>query len=1157
MFRRARKSGRGGDPDPAEMVEAFLTLRQAYLQTGDSRLLLAAPEFAKLAVFSCPPGHPSRVRVLAEACIVLRMVHEATGNPSLLAEAIAAGRLALAQTPASDPAYPEVLSSLGNALQDEFERSKDSAALTEAAECYRTALRRLSPRHPELPGMLTNLANTLQRRAQHAYDGGAGGDDGSLDEAIAVYRRALHAAVPGSLSFANTQANLGSALMLRLTRNASMVTLDEAAQMLRAALDGLPSGHPGRAGVALQLSALDQVRAAMPDEPPGSGDDRPDDVINTASSMLQTYESNGDLPLLTGAISLLRPLLAADWAGTEVSRHHATHTLGTALWSLFERTGDLAALDESASLLQAAAGIDEAPEEQRLSSQSNLAGVLRLRASHTGRRADLERAVELSRTVLARTPASDPYYPGRLGGLAGLLRTLAYWTGDPGLAREAVEVQLSAIAAHEAAGGADAVPPSAYSDLGLYLMAVYQMSGDRAPLDLAVAQCRRAVMRTAPAHLLYPRFQANLGLVLHVRYRAGGPDRDLAAAADAARSAVAATPSGHPNQAQRAVLLADVLWDRFRSGRDPGVLDEVIQTASVAAAAAPEGHEDWARIRDLLARAHAMRVSDAGGDPAELTLAAGLFGEIAASASVPASARVWAAWSQTAPLLAAGDLEGALRAAALAVELLPKVARRNLARADQERPLAQLSGLASTAAALAIGAGKPELALTLLEQGRGILLSQALDSRTDLTALENSHPALAADFQRLRDLLDPAPDPVPPGEPGLSAQRRDALAAEWDDLLGRIRSLPEFGDFLVPPGAADLAARCTRGTVAVINVSDLRCDALVLSADGLRVVPLPDLSFKDAAARAEEFRSGIARAWQPGIAADAVAATLGWLWDAIAAPVLTAMGAVSAPAEGTPWPRLWWVPTGPLAFLPLHAAGDQAGGAVVDWVISSYLPTVRSLPAPADHAASAGRAGPVPPTGAAVAMPVTPDATDLRYAAAEVAHLAARVPGTEVLTGEQATGTAVRTALARHAWAHFACHAVSSATDAAAAQLLLYDHQDDPLTIRDIAGLRNIRGELAYLSACDTAQGPVPLADEAVHLTGTFHMAGYTHVIGTLWSVADRVAAEVARIVYEDITTPAPDAAQTARALHRAIREIRVGYPDTPAYWAAYIHVGP
>ncbi len=1176
MFRRSRRSDYGGDRDPVDVVQAFLTLREAYRETGDARLLLAAPQFARLAMSSCPPGHPRRVLVLAEACMLLRMAFEATANPSLLAEAIQTGRAAVAQTPASDPGYPGLLSSLGNALQDEFDRAEDPAALTEAAECYRTALRQLPPGHPELPGMLTNLANTLLRRAQHS------GDDGVLDEAIAAYRRALHTGVPGNLSYANTQANLGSALMLRLTRHASMVTVNEAAQMLRGALDGLPAGHPGRVGLAAQLSALDRERAAAPGESPGNDEHAggSDDIINMASSMLQTYESNGDLPLLTEAIGLLRKLLGTNRPSAEadanaadgpsaanplnaVGRHLATHTLGTALWSLFERTGDLAVLDEAADLLQTATEIEDAPAELRLSSQANLAGVLNLRASHTARRSDLERAVELTRSLVARTPEDDPHRPGRMSLLAGTLRALTYWTADSESAREAVDVQRSAIAAD--AAGSGEIPPSALSDLGMYLMAVHDLSGDRPALDEAVEQCRRAVAQTAPAHLLYPRFQGNLGLVLSVRYRAAGNDADLTAAEDAARSAVAGTPAGHPNQAQRAMLLADVLWCRFQNDRDPDVLNEVIDNASIAAAAAPEGHQDWARIRALIARARTMRVLDAGGDPAELTLAAALFGEIAASSGVPVSERVSAAWSQTGPLLAADDHAGALRAATVAVELLPKVARRNLARADQERPLAQLSGLASTAAALAIGAGQPELALTLLEQGRGILLSQALDNRADLTALKDRDAGLAADFERLRDLLDPAPGAVTAGEAGqaaapslahagLSTQRRDTLAAEWDELLTRIRSLPGFDDFLMPPGVTDLAARCARGPVAVINLSYLRCDALILSTEGLQVVPLPDLRLKDAATRARELRSAVAAAWQPGAAADRLADTLTWLWGTVAAPVLNAIGAASAPAEGAPWPRLWWVPTGPLVFLPLHAAGlhsddPAAGGAVIDRVISSYLPTVRSLPSPADLA------DPLPATAVAVAMPSTPDAGDLRYTAAEVAHVAARIPGTEVLTGDQATSAAVRGALARHTWAHFACHAVGST--AATARLLLHDHKHHPLTLRDIAALRNGGAELAYLSACDTAHGPVDLADEAVHLTGTFHLAGYTHVIGTLWAVADQIAAEVAGIVYDDIATPVPDASLAAPALHHAIREIRARYRDTPALWAAHIHVGP
>jgi hypothetical protein len=706
------------------------------------------------------------------------------------------------------------------------------------------------------------------------------------------------------------------------------------------------------------------------------------------------------------------------------------------------------------------------------------------------------------------------------------------------------------------------VPSWALSDLGLYLATLEQLTGDHSVLDEAVRQCRRAVEQTSSGHRLYPRLQANLGAVLSLRYRSAGDDGDLAAAADVAWAAFAATPEGHPNRAERGLLLGNLLWYRYLAGRDRAVLDEIIQTATIAAEAAPPGHHQWAQVSELLARARAVRGRSDGGSPADLMAAATLLGEVAGNASVPASTRVAASWQRAAPLQALGDQAGALRSAVAAVDLLPQVAPRNLMRADQERPLAGFHGLASGAAALAIAAGDPELALALLEQGRGILLRLAVENRTDLTALKERQPALAAEFERLRDLLDPAPaanlSELSPAHAGQAAERRKALTAEWDGLVGRIRGVPGLADFLRPPTAAELAARCARGHVAIINVSGFfRCDALVLGPDGVRVVPLPGLSFEDAAARAEAFQSDVTAAWEPGAAAGRVADTLGWLWDVIAAPVLDAIGVAGPPATGAPWPRVWWVPTGPLAFLPLHAAGRlPAADTVLDRVISSYLPTVRSLPDPV----TAGRtapAGTAQPTALAVAMRETPGMVDLRTAEEEAAHVAARVPGTTVLKGTQATSAAVRGLLPRHAWAHFACHAVSSPVDAAGAQLLLHDHQDRQLTVRDIAALRNDRAELAYLSACDTAHGPQRLADEAIHLTGTFHLAGYPHVIGTLWSIADPVAAAVARSVYDDITTPVPDAGKTAEALHKAIRQARDVAPDTPAIWAAHIHVGP
>ncbi|KAJ7748283.1 hypothetical protein DFH07DRAFT_775743 [Mycena maculata] len=46
--------------------------------------------------------------------------------------------------------------------------------------------------------------------------------------------------------------------------------------------------------------------------------------------------------------------------------------------------------------------------------------------------------------------------------------------------------------------------------------------------------------------------------------------------------------------------------------------------------------------------------------------------------------------------------------------------------------------------------------------------------------------------------------------------------------------------------------------------------------------------------------------------------------------------------------RIWWCPTGPLAFLPIHAAGlygkDQAFGSTLsDFLISSYTPSLTAL----------------------------------------------------------------------------------------------------------------------------------------------------------------------------------------------------------------------
>jgi hypothetical protein len=170
---------------------------------------------------------------------------------------------------------------------------------------------------------------------------------------------------------------------------------------------------------------------------------------------------------------------------------------------------------------------------------------------------------------------------------------------------------------------------------------------------------------------------------------------------------------------------------------------------------------------------------------------------------------------------------------------------------------------------------------------------------------------------------------------------------------------------------------------------------------------------------------------------------------------------------------------------------------VLDRVVSSYIPTVRAL----EHARSRPA---VDSAGIVVtAMPNTPGAADLPGVLSETRTLQQRFPNACVLLGHNATRDNVLTQLAQHPIAHFACHANTVATSPSHSHLLLHD---DRLTTMDISAQSLIRAKLAYLSACATTETHPALADEAIHITAAFQLAGYAHVIGALWPIMDNIA---------------------------------------------------
>ncbi|MFG2072187.1 CHAT domain-containing protein [Nonomuraea maritima] len=467
-----------------------------------------------------------------------------------------------------------------------------------------------------------------------------------------------------------------------------------------------------------------------------------------------------------------------------------------------------------------------------------------------------------------------------------------------------------------------------------------------------------------------------------------------------------------------------------------------------------------------------------------------------------------------------------------------------------------LARMASDQAAAAADGGDPAAALEALEEGRGRILTSAVNARVELENLRAADAGLAARFvavrERVRPLLE---NPGREAGPGEQAALR-AVAEEWTEVSGRIQALPEFGRFLMPLplGVPDLRPVAADGPVVVVNVNRRRCDALILTTDGVRLVPLPYLRAAELADQAEAFHDAVQAAHASsgllaGQAERVLLDTLGWLWDVVAEPVLGELGLTESP-EGLLRPRLWWSPTGPLTFLPLHAAGrpDVPGASVLDRVVPSYTPTLRALM----HSRS--RAVPAARSGLSVAMPVTPGQAPLPRTAAEAVEVASLVRGA-TLVGPDASREAVLAALPRAAVAHFACHAGSDPRDPSASHLLLHD---GPLGLSEIGRLQLDGAELAYLSACATARGGSSLADEAIHLASAFQLAGYGQAVATLWEIGDDVAARTAAAFHRELgaALDTPERLPGARALHAVTRRLREAVPDRPSAWAAFLHAG-
>ena len=148
---------------------------------------------------------------------------------------------------------------------------------------------------------------------------------------------------------------------------------------------------------------------------------------------------------------------------------------------------------------------------------------------------------------------------------------------------------------------------------------------------------------------------------------------------------------------------------------------------------------------------------------------------------------------------------------------------------------------------------------------------------------------------------------------------------------------------------------------------------------------------------------------------------------------------------------------------------------------------------------------------------------------------------------------------------HFACHGVSNHVDPLNSYLVLQENASpmpkiDKITVRQISEASLTNAKIAYLSACSTAENKAQqLADEVIHLASGFQVAGFSHVIASMWVADDQVCFQVAKGFYEQVVANLPTRQSNeaiAAALHGSVEKIRSRYSKAPLQWAPFIHIG-
>ena len=1123
-------------------------------QNFDLVSLKNAIEYSQEAVDLTPKGNPNRFALLNNISLQLSIRYSREGKQEDLTRAIEYSQEAIDLIPRRNPNRAAVLITLGNHLSIRYRREGKQEDLIRAIEYGQEAIDLTPTENSDRAARLDTLSNLLCTRYRRE------GKQVDLTQAIEYGREAIDLTPtdkPGRAARLNT---LSYGLYSRYEREGKQEDLIQAIEYGREAVNRTPKGNPNRAAHLTTLS----------------------------HGLCSQYEREGKQEDLTQAIEYNQEIV--DLITTRnPNRASSLNNLSNVLCSRYSREGKQEDLTQAIAYSREA--IDLTPEKNpdRISFISNLSISLSKQYERNGRQEDLTQAIEYSREVIGLTSIGDPQRAARLGTLSTHLSTRYEREGRQEDLMKAIDYSQEAVNLIPK-GNPDRI--ALLNTLSSCLSTLYERDGKLGDLTQAIEYCQEAVDLTLKRNPDRASSLNNLSCKICMRYIREETEEDLAQIIEYSREAIDLTPKGNPNRAAFLTTLSGHLSKRYQR---EGKQEDLVQAIKCSREACEDlnsppslrllgcriavdlltSSQRWEEAQNLLKdglkilpflishlsskldQEHMMKsISGLAATGCAVSLQCNNDGyhaiEILESGRGTINRLTINSRNDLSPLF----------------ESYPQLAKRfEDLRILVNAPSESMKGAGKTISARSTLVSELNELISEVRTKEGFENFQAPSLKDQLleTAAENirvflntTHfrtdaiivhgngnvqtlPLKQSVFQNSSNYFGKLQNRFGYNDHGVwaqsNAEMRNFLEWLWDQVVE-----PVFNAFKLEPLKVLYEYDSPVNQIEANDLSRIRNTNGPRCPESDQLVILQKLMKK-----------------QPSIASSA--------------NPTKSSGAHFRTRKATTFPyfpRVHWIGVGHLGAFPFHAAGYGSRDIrknTMSCVISSYASTLTAL------AFAERKWTTLEPSASKlllVTMPRTPNESDLPGVAKEakiIQETAKNLATVEVR--ELASVQVVLNELPIFNAVHFACHGHADPDCPFQGGLLLCGEEPEKsfdentknsiLTVESISSVKTENSQLAFLSACCTAENASSLLmDEGIHLASGFQLSGFPHVIASLWETDDELSVTIAEKFYQ-ITFARNNKIgheKVAYALHDAVLAAR-RVCDDPLSWATTVHFGP